>query len=483
MADVHSIDITSTRTKDLGREDILAAAHAALEELGPATTLKGLRLHLESTLQRPLDEWRAELRAVAEAYAAERLPAATAHDPPTPRDAAREPRNTLALQASELRKVMARDRANAASRRALEQHRLNVRFLVDPRTSKRIAGWDAVTAIALVFTALCTPFEVAYVPEPQSALEGWFVVNRLVDAIFVRPHSRSRSHHSRSRSHHGRSRACVGRLEMGGRSSSPRRPASTAALLSLAHPAVDPSLESLAHPPLVPSLAHPSSQTLAHPSSQTLVPKIVDFVLQFFLMYMEPTTLELAARWVSEHRKIVSHYLHSPWFALDLSAILVSIFDYLALANAQAQAHARTSGSASRATNLSAFKVLRVLRALRLIKLLRLLRGSRILKRWEVRIAINYAMLEMATLIGKICFACHLFACIWALQASFSESKLDTWMGAGGYCYSCAGAGELSTSALAKCPSADDPAGHRVQPHPTLSYACVSGGTQYSASL
>jgi hypothetical protein len=196
----------------------------------------------------------------------------------------------------------------------LSEHRRLTRFLIDPRTSKYIGSWDGITSVALVFTALCTPYEVAYVPEPQSAAEGWFVINRLVDVIFI-----------------------------------------------------------------------------------------CDFVLQFFVMYLEPPTLEQAARWVQDHRKIALHYLRSPWCALDLLTILVSMFDYIALANA---ADAKASGT----SNLGAFKALRVLRALRLIKLLRLLRGSRILKRWEVRVAINYAMLEMVTLLGKIIFASHLFA-------------------------------------------------------------------------
>lgn len=50
-------------------------------------------------------------------------------------------------------------------------------------------------------------------------------------------------------------------------------------------------------------------------------------------------------------------------------------------------------------------------------------------------------------------------------------------MGAGGYCYPC---GELGDS---PCPLVDDPSGHRIQPHPTAVYACVSSGTLYAASL
>ena len=44
---------------------------------------------------------------------------------------------------------------------------------------------------------------------------------------------------------------------------------------------------------------------------------------------------------------------------------------------------------------LSDLTALRVVRVLRLIKLVRVLRGSRLFKRWEIRFAIDYAMLEL----------------------------------------------------------------------------------------
>ena len=106
---------------------------------------------------------------------------------------------------------------------------------------------------------------------------------------------------------------------------------------------------------------------------------------------------------------IVKRYVYSGWFYLDFMSISVSAFDYLALESVAQGLKGGTSGS------LGAIKALRVLRALRLIKLLRLVRASRILKRWEVRVAINYALLEIATLIGKIMLSCHIFA--WCATA------------------------------------------------------------------
>ncbi|KAL1503237.1 hypothetical protein AB1Y20_011293 [Prymnesium parvum] len=57
------------------------------------------------------------------------------------------------------------------------------RWLIDPRTSRRVGYWDAVTALALVFTALVTPFEVALLD--SNDVSTLFIVNRVVDMIFV----------------------------------------------------------------------------------------------------------------------------------------------------------------------------------------------------------------------------------------------------------------------------------------------------------
>jgi hypothetical protein len=46
-------------------------------------------------------------------------------------------------------------------------------------------GWDMVTALALVFTALVTPFEVGFLPPPASGSEPLFIINRIVDAVFI----------------------------------------------------------------------------------------------------------------------------------------------------------------------------------------------------------------------------------------------------------------------------------------------------------
>jgi CRP-like cAMP-binding protein len=46
-------------------------------------------------------------------------------------------------------------------------------------------GWDMITAIALLFTAAVTPFEVGYLPAPKRADEPLFIINRIIDCIFI----------------------------------------------------------------------------------------------------------------------------------------------------------------------------------------------------------------------------------------------------------------------------------------------------------
>ena len=57
--------------------------------------------------------------------------------------------------------------------------------LLDPRTSKFLGYWDVVGLSALIFTALFTPFEIANLPPSKSALSEIFIINRIVDTIFI----------------------------------------------------------------------------------------------------------------------------------------------------------------------------------------------------------------------------------------------------------------------------------------------------------
>ena len=56
------------------------------------------------------------------------------------------------------------------------------KFLILPE-SKYMQRWDVVTIIALLFTAVVTPFEVALL---KTNYDGLFFLNRVIDAIFVK---------------------------------------------------------------------------------------------------------------------------------------------------------------------------------------------------------------------------------------------------------------------------------------------------------
>jgi hypothetical protein len=57
--------------------------------------------------------------------------------------------------------------------------------IIDPRMSRYMAYWDTVTMLAIVFTALVTPYEIAYLPMATSATEPLFIINRVMDIIFI----------------------------------------------------------------------------------------------------------------------------------------------------------------------------------------------------------------------------------------------------------------------------------------------------------
>ena len=60
-------------------------------------------------------------------------------------------------------------------------------YIIDPRSSSAIGYWDLLTSFALVFTAIVTPFEVAYLNPPSG--NRWedplFLCNRIIDLVFI----------------------------------------------------------------------------------------------------------------------------------------------------------------------------------------------------------------------------------------------------------------------------------------------------------
>ena len=56
-------------------------------------------------------------------------------------------------------------------------------YQIDPRKSKVMGYWDSITGLALIFTALVTPFEVAFLEAAESAGEPMFIVNRCMQPL------------------------------------------------------------------------------------------------------------------------------------------------------------------------------------------------------------------------------------------------------------------------------------------------------------
>jgi len=59
-----------------------------------------------------------------------------------------------------------------------------VGWVIDPRKSKILPKWDLMMVTALLFTALVTPVEVAFLEEGQYITNLW-IINRIVDFCFM----------------------------------------------------------------------------------------------------------------------------------------------------------------------------------------------------------------------------------------------------------------------------------------------------------
>ena len=85
-------------------------------------------------------------------------------------------RNRVKVDATDFFKATANMSAKA------KRHLIKPWYLLDPMADA-MKRWDALTALVLIFTAFATPFEVAFLR--PSAPDALFVINRLVDAVFL----------------------------------------------------------------------------------------------------------------------------------------------------------------------------------------------------------------------------------------------------------------------------------------------------------
>ena len=221
--------------------------------------------------------------------------------------------------------------------------------MVDPRRNTSVARWELFVMFSLLFTAIITPYEVAFVEPVTDPLDPWFIVNRGVDLIFL-----------------------------------------------------------------------------------------LDCILHFFLVYPAPRSVLLGEAWVTNHRMILQHYA-TTWLCPDLLALLAGGYDIVNVCY-NIEEHVKTAGAMR--------VVFRLLRASRLIKMLRLARYTELLKNLQSRYAINFSIFRISKTFIGVLVICHWLACVWGLQTTFYDSRIDTWMGDLGYCRHVASAGVQCVPAL-----------------------------------
>ena len=82
------------------------------------------------------------------------------------------------------RKHSTRDVMDRALVKKKYQSYLNAPWYIVRPMSRFMSVWDALTSLALLFTAAITPFEVAFLEGAESTTDGLFIANRMLDCIF-----------------------------------------------------------------------------------------------------------------------------------------------------------------------------------------------------------------------------------------------------------------------------------------------------------
>ncbi|GBG30458.1 Potassium voltage-gated channel protein eag [Hondaea fermentalgiana] len=110
----------------------------------------------------------------------------------------------------------------------------------------------------------------------------------------------------------------------------------------------------------------------------------VIFCIDIFLNFITPFQAP-SGSWMYDHPSIAFHYMRS-WFLIDLVSVLP-------------------------------FEMVRMIRLIRLTKLLRIFRASRVLKRWETHMSINYGTLTLCKFVLYMLLLSHWLACLFRLVA------------------------------------------------------------------
>jgi len=141
---------------------------------------------------------------------------------------------------------------------------------------------------------------------------------------------------------------------------------------------------------------------------------MADMVLQFFLQIEIKKQGGYGTTMIRDPKAIRWRYLKT-WFAVDLISILP--FDIIMLA--------QRSDSQS-VSSLQQAKILRCLRLMKLVKLIRILRTSRLMQRWQNKLAVSFAV-QKALKFSTLLLSCsHWMACVWGFTGLTFGEELCT---------------------------------------------------------
>ena len=66
----------------------------------------------------------------------------------------------------------------------LPQKQVLPKYLLHP-DSRKLEPWQLLTAGLLLYIAIFTPFEVAFLPAPTTLTDPYFILGRIIDAVFI----------------------------------------------------------------------------------------------------------------------------------------------------------------------------------------------------------------------------------------------------------------------------------------------------------
>ena len=244
-------------------------------------------------------------------------------------------------------------------------------FMIDPRTSTFLANWDTACGIALSYTALACPFEVAFLGPETNWRSGRFWINRIIDLFFL--------------------------FDM--------------FMQFVIMYAEEPKVE-----------VDPRKQVLVRAGLVKKI-KVVQMITR-----IDKTTLRYLRTW------FLIDFLSIITVVFDILPLFESALSEDAVVVAHETASGSSSVGETNEID-PALKILRFIRVLRLVKLVRVVKASRLIARWQTSISIDFSTQTLIKCLVVYLLAAHWFACLLVLGTTLlADSPLHTWRGTKGYC-------------------------------------------------